>query len=529
MNLAKRSHEFRFCGMNKKLLFFLLITVYCSLFTAKAQPVWHELKGAAGHPLHGYIDGGPVRALYHDICGGQPAIGDLWVGGDFYTMKDPATPWWQAPMSSIMKWGYCPPAECPPGGNFQWGYPDNCEPSEGHPEFSVRAISAIVDSTILLEYLVYGGSFNHLYCVFPADPNDMYAWNLGIFPPPSLNSGYYLRIPYITLMDTVYAIATVQGEHCTAHYPRLRTYLAAKCTFCMNDSSNYDTSRYIACYIPSNNCNYVDSIDYMQGGSNGPVYAITAIDTGEMYAGGTFDSAGVIKANNIARWNGLSWDSLGSGVNGTVKAILHYNNQIYAGGAFTTAGGSPANNIARWDGAQWWPVGTGTNGTVYALTIHNSELYAGGAFTQAGGNSANHLARWDGTNWSDVGGGRNDDVYALASYFGELYAGGKFSGGTGDTIKWIARYGDLATGVSANNNKAQNGIQVYPNPTTDNLIIETPEIATIVILNIEGQIIKTITTAEKQTSIDVADLSSGVYIIKAKTERGVAVKKFIKE
>jgi hypothetical protein len=70
---------------------------------------------------------------------------------------------------------------------------------------------------------------------------------------------------------------------------------------------------------------------------------------------------------------------------------------------------------------------------------------------------------------------------------------------------------------------------VFPNPTADNLTIETPDKSTIEILNIQGQIIKTINTADKQTSIDVADLSSGVYIIKAKTERGVAVKKFIKE
>jgi hypothetical protein len=72
-------------------------------------------------------------------------------------------------------------------------------------------------------------------------------------------------------------------------------------------------------------------------------------------------------------------------------------------------------------------------------------------------------------------------------------------------------------------------INIFPNPIVDILTIETPYKATIEILNIEGQIIKTINTAEKKTSIDVSNLSSGVYIIKAKTEKGVAVKKFIKE
>lgn len=72
-------------------------------------------------------------------------------------------------------------------------------------------------------------------------------------------------------------------------------------------------------------------------------------------------------------------------------------------------------------------------------------------------------------------------------------------------------------------------INVFPNPVSDNLTIETSAKSSIEILNIEGQIIKTTNTAVKQTSIDVSNLSSGVYIIKAKTDRGFAVKKLIKE
>ncbi|NVO02970.1 MAG: T9SS type A sorting domain-containing protein [Bacteroidetes bacterium] len=80
-----------------------------------------------------------------------------------------------------------------------------------------------------------------------------------------------------------------------------------------------------------------------------------------------------------------------------------------------------------------------------------------------------------------------------------------------------------------NNIANETGINIFPNPATNNLTIETPEKATLEIINIEGQLIKTFNTAEKQTTIDVADLSNGIYFIKAKTDRGVAVKKFIKE
>lgn len=83
------------------------------------------------------------------------------------------------------------------------------------------------------------------------------------------------------------------------------------------------------------------------------------------------------------------------------------------------------------------------------------------------------------------------------------------------------------TGISGYDNLTD--ILIYPNPATDNLTIETHQKATIEILNTAGQIIKTIHTRDKQISINISDISGGVYIIKAKTEKGVAVKKFIKE
>jgi hypothetical protein len=61
--------------------------------------------------------------------------------------------------------------------------------------------------------------------------------------------------------------------------------------------------------------------------------------------------------SRVARWDGASWSSLGSGLDGTVRALAVFDDgsgaALYATGTFTTAGGVPANNIARWDGASW--------------------------------------------------------------------------------------------------------------------------------------------------------------------------------
>jgi len=69
---------------------------------------------------------------------------------------------------------------------------------------------------------------------------------------------------------------------------------------------------------------------------------------------------------------------------------------------------------------------------------------------------------------------------------------------------------------------------IYPNPTIGNLKIETMQKSTIEILNTEGQILKSIATSDNATTIDISSFASGMYFVKVKTEKGVAVKKFVK-
>jgi hypothetical protein len=70
---------------------------------------------------------------------------------------------------------------------------------------------------------------------------------------------------------------------------------------------------------------------------------------------------------------------------------------LYAGGSFTTAGGVAAKAIARWDGIQWHSLGSGLNGHVYALAVGpDGSLYAGGNFTTAGDKMSSRIAQWTG-------------------------------------------------------------------------------------------------------------------------------------
>jgi hypothetical protein len=200
----------------------------------------------------------------------------------------------------------------------------------------------------------------------------------------------------------------------------------------------------------------------MAGVTDGAVYAI-AISGSNVYVGGSFNNAGDISANYIAKWDGTTWSTLGSGMNGFVLALaIAGNGDLYAGGNFSTAGGVSANRVARWDGSTWSPVGSGTNGTVRDLEISGTDVYASGDFTAAGGGSASKIAKWDGSGWSALGSGMNDRVTAIAlSGSGDLYAGGRFTTAGGVPANKIAKWN--GSGWSALGSGVTSGIQSQVN------------------------------------------------------------------
>src|SRR5690349_10553824 len=83
-----------------------------------------------------------------------------------------------------------------------------------------------------------------------------------------------------------------------------------------------------------------------------------------------------LAAAGDAQW----WDGFRTeGMNDSVYALASYNGNVYAGGKFTTAGVVAATGIAQWDLTYLKAVGTGVNGTVNALVVWRGALYAGGS------------------------------------------------------------------------------------------------------------------------------------------------------
>ena len=222
-------------------------------------------------------------------------------------------------------------------------------------------------------------------------------------------------------------------------------------------------------------------------GSHPQILTIDKIDS-LLYVGGGFLFAGNISTNNIAVWNGTTWDSLGTGDNSSsgVKDICKFNNEIYKGG----------NWFMRWDGYDWATIGTGLNtsgvnallnyknklyiggngyilngtnihnitcwnDTIYeglnsgvrgafeevrALKIFNEKLVVAGQFAYAGSNEAFNIASWDGSTWNAMDTGIGGEVYSLAvdTINNFLYVGGGFESAGGpsgvSTLSGIARW-----------------------------------------------------------------------------------------
>ena len=153
-----------------------------------------------------------------------------------------------------------------------------------------------------------------------------------------------------------------------------------------------------------------------------------AVYNGELIAAGSFDEANGDPGNNIAKWNGTSWSSLGTGLNGIVTSLAVLNGDLYAGGFFTAAGSATAQGVAKWNGTSWSAVGTKNLVNVYSLSVHNNNLYAGGDFANHGEVCQPYMvAMLFNNDWIKVGDGLNNWCRALASYNGNLVAGGSFA------------------------------------------------------------------------------------------------------
>ena len=179
-----------------------------------------------------------------------------------------------------------------------------------------------------------------------------------------------------------------------------------------------------------------------------------AVSGATVFAAGAFGKAGTVATNSIAAWNGSAWSALGKGLwscsacspvqAGDVSALAVSGATLYAGGSFDHAGTVAANNIASWNtgSSAWSALGSGVVpgylGGVFALAVNGTSLIVAGDFTKAGSLAVSSIAVWSGSAWSALDGAKSGvtdgtgagstegRVNALLVSGSTLYVGGAF-------------------------------------------------------------------------------------------------------
>lgn len=152
----------------------------------------------------------------------------------------------------------------------------------------------------------------------------------------------------------------------------------------------------------------------VENGVNFSIHGLTVDKNDVLYAAGEFTyicatpscTANTRRVNKIATWNGSTWSTLGNGFWYSVNSIvLDELGRPYVGGsqylcpdeACSTVG-TNVNNIAKWDGVSWMPLGSGIgterNPSVWALTYAQGILSVAGDFDTAGGRVSVNLAQY---------------------------------------------------------------------------------------------------------------------------------------
>jgi hypothetical protein len=151
------------------------------------------------------------------------------------------------------------------------------------------------------------------------------------------------------------------------------------------------------------------------------VSVLQQLPDGQILVAGAFTSAGNVVSRCIAKWNGTSWSGFDTGmeaVRGTAQVTavaVMPTGDIIAGGNFVVAGQVAVNNIARWDGTQWNTMG-GLDGPVVSMAVlPTGDLLVSGSFQNAGDEPAQRMASWNGHSWRAVAPPPSDDPVRLVT------------------------------------------------------------------------------------------------------------------
>ncbi|MCA8951850.1 MAG: hypothetical protein KDE27_20235, partial [Planctomycetes bacterium] len=156
------------------------------------------------------------------------------------------------------------------------------------------------------------------------------------------------------------------------------------------------------------------------------VRAVASSPAGELVIAGELRVSGLpgSQLERVARWNGTSWDVLGT-FDGNVDCVeLLPSGDVVAGGLFATVNGQAAPGLARWDGTSWSAIpGFAALYVGDLLVLPNGDLLVAAYL----GFASHALQLWNGVSWTTIG-QPNEFVNSMAVLpGGDVVVGGSFT------------------------------------------------------------------------------------------------------
>jgi len=181
------------------------------------------------------------------------------------------------------------------------------------------------------------------------------------------------------------------------------------------------------------------------------------------------------------------------------------------------------------DGSKVYVANNGTNPSVSVISTSTETVTATISIVTSGGEPYALSVSPDGAKLyvTNIGGGTDSTVTIINTATNTISSEISVDGYPYSLGNFISKH-TYTAGIAPLSLLSAN-MDVYPNPASNNLTVESAVNGVIDIINIQGQLIQTLPTSRNKTNIDISSYPSGVYFLEIRTDKGLEVKKFVKE
>lgn len=288
----------------------------------------------------------------------------------------------------------------------------------------------------------------------------------------------------------------------------------------MFDRAGSDSTFLLGLY----NGSQVEGLSQFCGSQGGWVINAMAFYNDTLYVGGNFSTYPCTPYfHDFGKWDGIgnimpvdSMFELGGCI---IEDMVEYQGELYIAGWFREQDGFASNNIMKYNGQQFSSVGGGVNERVTALKVYNGSLFLGGYFDTVGTNIlSRNIARWDGTTWHPLNYDTLSGSYPLVQdidiYRDSLIISGNFTAINGDSsMRRVAILNQALPSAIADQIEPL-ALTIHPNPANEHIRFELPVTASqkhVKIYDVNGKIVFESYTSEQILIISTSDFVNGVY------------------